>query len=213
MQRADGEEVIAFREDENGRITHLFFSLMEMPTAAEKVPWYETDSFQVMLMGYFVLMSLSVLAWPLAGLLRRLRKRPPTFSWPARQARALAVAVAALNLFFFLALIVRMGQVSTNVFAETPVWFLALLAIPLLTTILTAGLLVFTARAWKEAYWSVGGRLHYSLISLAALAFILNHACSTKKGQAVCSLALTSKRTGAVLSAINHLRWFPCQWR
>jgi uncharacterized membrane protein YuzA (DUF378 family) len=43
--------------------------------------------------------------------------------------------------------------------------------IPLLTAVLTIGLLVFTLLAWKEGYWSTMGRVHYTLITLAALAF------------------------------------------
>jgi CubicO group peptidase (beta-lactamase class C family) len=172
FQTVDGDGYMAFREDKDGRITHVFMSFMGMPIAGEKVAWYETDSFQVSLAGFFTLMFLSVLVWPVAALIRRLRKRPALFTRRERQARALAALVVVLNLIFLIGLVVRMGQVLAGVFNETPAYFVALLAIPILTALLTVGLLVFTVRAWKEGYWSTFGRVHYSLITLAALAFI-----------------------------------------
>ena len=65
-----------------------------------------------------------------------------------------------------------MGQVLAGVFNETPAYFVALLAIPILTALLTVGLLIFTVRAWKEGYWSTFGRVHYSLITLAFTWFV-----------------------------------------
>ena len=171
FQNADGEGYMAFREDENGRITHSFMSFMGMPVAAEKVAWYETDSFQVSLLGFFTLIFLSVLAWPVAALIRRLRKRPAQFTRRERQARALAALVVVLNLIFLIGLGIRMVQAFMGAFNATPAYFVALLVIPLLTAILTIGLLVFTVLAWKDRHLSAVGRVHYSLMTLAALAF------------------------------------------
>ena len=105
--------------------------------------------------------------WPVAALIRRLRKRPATFTRRERQARALAASVVVLNLIFLIGLVVRLGQAFTGAFNETPAYFIALLVIPLLTAILTTGLLAFTVLAWKDRYWSVVGRVHCSLITLA----------------------------------------------
>jgi TRAP-type C4-dicarboxylate transport system permease large subunit len=171
FQRLDGDGYMAFREDENGRITHSFMSFMGMAVAAEKVAWYETDIYQAGLVGFFTLIFLSILVWPVAALFRRLRKRPAQFTRRERQARALAASVVVLNLVFLIGLIIRMGQAFTGVFNATPAYFVALLVIPLLTAVLIIGLLVFTVWAWKENYWSIFGRVHYTLITLAALVF------------------------------------------
>ncbi len=53
-----------------------------------------------------------------------------------------------------------------------PRFFMALLVILLLTTPLGVVVLAFSVLAWKNKYWSTLGRLHYSLVTLAALAFI-----------------------------------------
>ena len=171
FQEVDGDGYVAFREDEKGRITHMFMSFI-VPMAFEKVSWYETDAFQIGLIGFSVLAFLSVLIWPVGYLIRHLRKRPAQPSRPALWARYLAGLVSALNLVFVVGLVVRLGQVFSGVFYGTPTYFVALLVIPLLTATLTVGLVVFTVLAWRDDYWSVLGRLHYSLIAVAALVFI-----------------------------------------
>jgi hypothetical protein len=49
----------------------------------------------------------------------------------------------------------------------------AVLALPFLVATLTVGVLVYAALAWKRRYWSVFGRLHYSLVALSALTFVV----------------------------------------
>jgi len=170
FQNIDSDGYVAFREDKRGRITHMLMSFL-VPMAFEKVSWYETDTFQIGLIGFFMLAFLLVLAWPMGYLIRRLRKRPAKPSRPALLARLLAGLVSALNLIFVVGFVVRLGQVFSGVSYETPAYFVALLVIPLLTAILTVGLVVFTVLAWRDDYWSVLGRLHYSLVTLAALVF------------------------------------------
>ena len=55
---------------------------------------------------------------------------------------------------------------------QPPPWFVTLLVLPILTTVLTILLLVLAVLAWKNRYWSLGGRVHYSLVTAAALAFV-----------------------------------------
>jgi len=46
------------------------------------------------------------------------------------------------------------------------------LALPLIVLVLTLGLGWFVVKAWREGYWSVFGRVHFTLITLAAVAFV-----------------------------------------
>lgn len=41
-----------------------------------------------------------------------------------------------------------------------------------LSAVLTIGVLIFAFLAWKNKYWSICGRVHYSLIGLASRVFI-----------------------------------------
>jgi hypothetical protein len=47
----------------------------------------------------------------------------------------------------------------------TPLW---LLSVPL-----TLGIVVLGVLAWKDRYWGVAGRVHYALVVLAAVLFLL----------------------------------------
>jgi ABC-type enterobactin transport system permease subunit len=42
----------------------------------------------------------------------------------------------------------------------------------LAASILVAGPVIFTALAWAHRYWSLAGRIHYTLITLAMLGMV-----------------------------------------
>jgi hypothetical protein len=77
-----------------------------------------------------------------------------------------ALYFACLSVLFILLL-------NQNALAYgVPPLMVAALAVGLLTAVLTPGLAVFTGLAWKERYWSLAGRVHYTLVALAALALV-----------------------------------------
>ncbi len=172
FERLDGASYIAFREDEDGRITLMFGAIGQEPATFEKVAWYERDSFQLVVITFLVLAFLSVLAWPTAHLIRRLRRQSAQDARPARLARQLAALLGILNLVFIVGFAAALTQGLTGKLPYPPTWFVALLVIPVLTTVLSLALLVFAALAWKDRYWSLAGRLHYSVVTLAALVFV-----------------------------------------
>jgi hypothetical protein len=47
----------------------------------------------------------------------------------------------------------------------------AALAIALVATVVMLGVVACVGLAWQRRYWSVLGRLHYTLLALGALAF------------------------------------------
>ena len=108
-------------------------------------------------------------------LLRLLRKRPDRTTRVASLARGVSVATAGLNLVFLvsLTLIVRVTMATNWLLLAfgLPARAAPLFIIPLLTAVLAVGGLVFAGLAWKNKYWTVVGRVHYSLVILAALAF------------------------------------------
>jgi CubicO group peptidase (beta-lactamase class C family) len=172
FRNLDGTGYISFREDGRGRITHMFGRIGEEPATFEKVLWYERDVVQLGLILLLVVAFLSVLAWPGAYLIRRLRKRKAHDPPLARMARWLAMAVGILNLLFFVGFAATLMQGLSGSSPYPPSWFVALLVLPILSAILSVVLLLFTVLAWRNRYWTVAGRLHYSLVVLAALAFV-----------------------------------------
>jgi CubicO group peptidase (beta-lactamase class C family) len=172
FQQVDGSDYIAFREDEAGRITHMFGRIGEEPATFEKVLWYERDVNQLVLIVLMLVSFLSVLAWPLASVVRCLRKRRTRDSRLARVARLLAGAVALVNLLFLAGFAIALMQGLAGALPYPPPWFVALLVIPILTSIFAIILLLLAISVWKNRYWSLAERLHYSLVNLAALAFV-----------------------------------------
>jgi hypothetical protein len=48
-----------------------------------------------------------------------------------------------------------------------------LLIIPIALVFLSVCMAIFTGLAWARRYWSIAGRVHYTLLTLTALAFLL----------------------------------------
>lgn len=86
---------------------------------------------------------------------------------------------SALNLFFLVTLLLLMlsaastqGQHYSWIEYGVPPAVIVLLCIPLLTTGLTAVLIALAVLAWRNRYWSLLRRLHYTGVTLGALAFV-----------------------------------------
>lgn len=169
----DSNTSMTFRQDKRGRITYMFIGDSAFG-ALEKLAWYETKDFQVKLVVFCTLVFFSACVVGSIGWLRsRTRKPSIKTSKMARLAQFLAVLVSTLNLIFLIGLAwVVLNTDFWEFFFGVPAAALVLLFIPPLTTGLTLGLLVFTVLAWKNQYWSAIKRVHYCLITLAALGFV-----------------------------------------
>jgi len=77
--------------------------------------------------------------------------------------------VGALYLLFLVAQVLIMARAT---YGASPMLHMLFIPPTILAVVLTIGLVVFTVLAWKDRYWNVWGRLHYTLITLAAFVFI-----------------------------------------
>jgi CubicO group peptidase (beta-lactamase class C family) len=169
FQRVNSSEYLAFREDERGRITYMFIG----PWAFERLSWYETLAFHRVLVIFFILVFLSAcIPWLSTQQIRSLQVQRSVVLDMSNLARMLAGLMSTLNILFLVGIAVALQKYFWELRYGVPSIILALLCIPLLTVVLTAGALILGIMAWKEGYWSTIGRLHYSLVLLAALAFI-----------------------------------------
>jgi hypothetical protein len=177
FQRADDDALTAFGnplDPGSDDIKFAFNPLWSKIGAYERVPWYETAWVQLGLLGFCVLVFLSAFfIWPIRPLIRRLRgknfqiERQPSRAW------LLAGVVGTLNLVFIIGLPLSLWFYGAWKLAYgVPAFAIAFLSLPLIATVLTLGLAVFTVLGWTNKYWSVMARAHYSLITLAALVFI-----------------------------------------
>ena len=171
LYREDGGNggTLAFIE-EDGEVAGLGFD--ENPTQAyQRVPWYGQPNLHLAAVGAALLVMASLLMWPLAGAVRRLRgKRPaaPRGSRPALLAAGLTAAVCAGFAAFFCYLVVRMEVLEVLLFSGSP-----LLTVPLAAAVPAAVCSVAAiVPAWRRGWWSALGRVHYSAVALASAVFL-----------------------------------------
>jgi hypothetical protein len=46
------------------------------------------------------------------------------------------------------------------------------LGLGVVSAVLTVGALIYGVLAWKRSYWGIGSRVHYTLVTVAAVAFV-----------------------------------------
>jgi CubicO group peptidase (beta-lactamase class C family) len=162
---------IAFREDEQGRIVYLFTDLTPM-MSFEKIQWYETLGFNMPLLMISLLMFLSMLIVTLIRFIRnrRLVANPQPFSPPirARVASRLIAGISILNLLFIVGNVMWGEQIVFGI----PFAYKVTLGLGVLSAVMTVGALIYTALAWKNRDWGVAFRIFYTLVTLAAVAFV-----------------------------------------
>jgi len=169
FQREGAEARIAFGEDSRGRVTRLF-ARGHTPGAFDRVAWYQNPAFHQALLGFCLVVFLTVvLGWPAAALIRRLSGRSCELANPVRRARTLAFGVSALNVVFLVLAMTLMSTQPLQFGVATGVK--VLFVVPLATLAATIALPVLGAWAWGEP-WSALGRVHYAIVTVAAFAFI-----------------------------------------
>jgi hypothetical protein len=169
FQREGSEERIAFRQDAQGHVTHLF-ARGHTPGAFDRAAWYQNPAFHQILLGICLVTFLTVIVgWPLAALIRRLRGSPAQVAPAVRQARRLAFGVSMLNLMFLVLVMTLTSTLSLQF--GVPTGLKLLFVVPLLTSAMTILLPIVGARA-SAVSRSALARGHYVLVTLAALAFV-----------------------------------------
>jgi CubicO group peptidase (beta-lactamase class C family) len=169
-RESNGETLMAFLPNERGKIAYLAIG----PYSYERVPWYETINFTLLLLGSSMLLSLSALiGWPLIAFLQR-RKQALQDAVPAAShaSRLVAALGCGLIVVFITVLgLILMGNTSGFAFGVPPgIYFLMVL--PIVATGVAVAVMICVVLAWKNGYWSVWGRLHFTLVALALAEFL-----------------------------------------
>ena len=87
----------------------------------------------------------------------------------ARVAGWILLGTSVLNVLFLVGTMLW-GDLNT-LFGVSLIYRLVL-ALPVLSTALTVAAGVYTALAWKDRFWGLAGRVHYTLVTVAAVAFV-----------------------------------------
>jgi hypothetical protein len=173
FRQVDGPFAIVFREDDRGRITHLFTDLM--PQYAElKLDWYETPSFNRTLLLVCFLVFLFTIPVATVSLIRNRRlssDRKPA-SGGARSPHWIILGICILNLLFLVGLAWGVMRGTSNILLDPSPIIKIDLGLGVLSAVLTAGALVYAVLAWKDGYWGRAARAYYTLVTVAAVAFV-----------------------------------------
>lgn len=169
FREVDDQDTLAFRQDGQGKITHLF--LGNVPYMAyEKLAWHETPRFMLLLLGGCGLIFLSaVLGWPWAAFIAWGAPRETTVG--SRLATWLAWITSTAALAWMAAAAFVVQGADELVYGAPPLVDWMLWATPVIAA-LVAIVLLFALVAWLRGYWRFSGRLHYTCVLLAGLGFV-----------------------------------------
>jgi CubicO group peptidase (beta-lactamase class C family) len=168
------DEQIAFHTDAQGQTWLLVGNAA--PFTFFRPPWYATSGFVgLVLLAVILLFLFSIAGWLIAHLASR-RLAPPS-PRPARLARGLAVLFGLLLLLFMIGLVAIIGDIDPaygvpRIFFGAPPLLSVLMVLPVLLALTAAAMVVAGALAWRERYWRLFGRIHYTLLGFMALVTI-----------------------------------------
>ncbi len=170
FRRLDDQFGIVFREDGQGRITHMVTDLTPQ-YAFEKLDWYETFSFNAALLLGSSLVFLSMIPVGLIRLIRARRRRgdQKAASGGARAGFWIIFGISVLNLV--VAVYTGVYKYPVMLFGYSTLYKMVL-GLGVLSAILTAGALIYAVLAWKNSDWGIAARMYYTLVTAAACAFV-----------------------------------------
>ena len=170
FRQVGGRFHLLFQEDDQGRVTHMFTDVTPM-FAFEKLNWYETRGFNMALAAGCVLAFLSMIAVAAIRFIRNRRRsgyRKPD-ARGARMAYQIVVGICVLNLLFVIGTVLSFNPVP--LFGVSLIYKIVL-GLGVLSAVLTVGSLIYGVLAWKDGYWGIAARVHYTLVTVAAAAFV-----------------------------------------
>ena len=173
FRQVDGPFSMVFREDDQGRITYMFTDIIPH-YGYVKLDWYETPSFHLVLAQICVLVFLSMLLVALIRFIRGRRTGANRNTTPggARVADWIILAVILLNLLLLVGAALKFPPTQPSELHGI-VWTTKVaLGFGVLSALLTPAALVYTVLAWKARYWGVAYRMYYTLVTIAAIAFV-----------------------------------------
>jgi CubicO group peptidase (beta-lactamase class C family) len=170
FRQVDAPFSIVFREDGRGHITHMFTDYTPM-FAFEKLNRYETPAFNMALLLGCVLLFLSMILVAAIRAIRNRRLSGDRNPAPrgARVAHWIILGICVLNLLFVVGTVLWGNP--TPLFGVSMI-YQNVLGLGVLSAALTVAALVCTVLAWKNRYWSIAFRAYYTLVTVAAVAFV-----------------------------------------
>ncbi len=165
FREVDGQRMVAFEDDGERPPEHLYLS--GSPVAWQRLKWYETPAFNLVLLSACVVVFASaVIGWPLAAFINRDRDPPLARTAGSRFASWLGWLTCLTALAILGLAMIPFSNPSQIGYGVPPLLKGLLLATPALAA-LVAGVLVCTILVWSRRYWRLSARWHYTTVLVA----------------------------------------------
>lgn len=144
-------------------------------SAYDRIAWYETTKWQLRLIGFVVVMFATAVLWWLPGALwRRMRggrgEMPPTH--PGHPAKFVAGVTGVLVLVCLGVVVWTLSGDTYDLTFGLPLTLKAALLIPFACVPLVGLIVIACLGAWLVGHWRFLGRVYYTLVAAAGLAFV-----------------------------------------
>lgn len=170
FQEINGQNLVVFRENDEGHITHLFIGRLPY-FAAIKLSWHEEPMIHFTILGIILLVFLSVLRWPLGALSRKICRHKEEESDVPKLARLLAGSMVAFCGTFLIGLLIVFKDPNEIIFG-VPFALKVLLVLPFLAGVIAIGVLFYIFLSWIKGYWTACARIHYMLVFFSVVGFL-----------------------------------------
>lgn len=162
FHQKDGNRVLVFEEDKEGQ-RWMYMGIL----AFFQVPWSQSLNFIFITLGVCFIIFLSAwVIWPF-----RKKQSKNGANKPNEISLWLSALLGLFDISLFIWYIMQLFQYgSTFVFPQETITLISTLywlAVPW-----TFLVLILTVRSWQHKSWTVGWRIHYSIISLASIVFL-----------------------------------------
>ncbi|MGI8547210.1 MAG: serine hydrolase domain-containing protein [Gemmatimonadaceae bacterium] len=167
FQQIEGNYRIGFTEDPSGNVTRMSVDALPF-MGTERIPWYAMPSLWYTLLGVSALLFLTTLV-------TLYYRRKDIKAMPKEPKRAVWLSVATAVWFFltFIVLGVVLASALSTLGSAIPTSLKVALVMPIIFVLLTIALIVVAIQVWRRSYWGPGRRVHFTLVTLAAIVVFL----------------------------------------
>lgn len=168
----EGPMDLAFEEDDAGAVTRLFLGAAPMMAGVKLSFWQRPAVHRFVLLGCLLLLVSVIPLMPIRYLLQRSVDGIEPLRGRERSLRWLALALTLVVLGFIVGLGVLAGSPTSIVEGDAGPLRL-LLVLPVVAAFGAVAVVLGAAVAWRSGLWGRWGRIHYTLLAIAAIVVIL----------------------------------------
>lgn len=154
---------MGFRTDAEGKVTYLFLDILN-PMPLEPAPLMNQSKFWLLLLGISVVLFITVLH----GFVyrrREIRAMPKAQKWAVR----LSAMTSIWGLLTLGATLLVLNMNLIDRLSHIPLSLRLYLFMPVILVGLTAAIFIMGVLAWKNQYWTLLKRVHYTFVTVAAV--------------------------------------------